>query len=91
MSVQPAVPAGRVLERLFTPGISLGWTFRDRHGLTASYPEPSQTPDVLREQTTERAVVAQASYARARRDAPIPRLRVRRGTCPFFCPPRSLR
>ena len=67
MSVQPALPAGRALERLFTPGIRLGWTFRDRNGLTAPYPEPEPDPEVLREQTAERAAVAQARYARARR------------------------
>jgi hypothetical protein len=67
MSVQPALPAGRALERLFTPGIRLGWTFRDRNGLTAPYPEPEPDPEVLRKQTAERAAVAQASYARARR------------------------
>jgi hypothetical protein len=67
MSVQPGLPGGRALERLFTPGIRLGWTFRDRHGLTAPYPEPQPDPEVLREQTAERAVAAQASYVRARR------------------------
>jgi hypothetical protein len=67
MSVQPALPAGRALERLFTPGIRLGWTFRDRHGLTAPYPEPQPDPDKLRKQTAERAAAAQARYARARR------------------------
>jgi hypothetical protein len=67
MSVQPALPVGRALERLFTPGIRLGWTFRDRDGLTAPYPEPQPDPEILREQTAERAVAAQASYARARR------------------------
>jgi hypothetical protein len=67
MSVQPALPAGRALERLFTPGIRLGWTFRDRNGLTAPYPEPEPNPEVLRKQTAERAAAAQASYARARR------------------------
>ena len=67
MSVQPALLAGRALERLFTPGIRLGWTFRDRHGLTNPYPEPQPDPDVLRKQTAERAAAAQARYARARR------------------------
>ena len=67
MSVQSALSVGRALERLFTPGIRLGWTFRDRHGLTAPYPEPQPDPDVLRKHTAERAAAAQASYARARR------------------------
>ena len=42
MSVQPVLPAGRVLERLFTPGARLGWSFRDRRELAAHYPEPSR-------------------------------------------------
>jgi hypothetical protein len=67
MSIQPALPAGRALERLFTPSIRLGWTFRDRNGLTKPYPEPQPDPEVLRKQTAERAAVAQASYSRARR------------------------
>ena len=67
MSVQPVLLAGRALERLFTPSIRLGWTFRDRHGLTAPYPEPQPDPEVLREQISERAAAAQASYIRARR------------------------
>jgi len=67
MSVQPALPTGRALERLFTPGIRLGWTYRDRRGLTAPYPEPEPDPELLRGQMTERAAVAQVSYARARR------------------------
>jgi hypothetical protein len=67
MSVQSALGAGRALERLFMPGIRLGWTFRDRHGLTAPYPEPESDHEVLREQISERAAAAQARYARARR------------------------
>ena len=67
MSVQPVPSAGRSLERLFTPGIRLGWTFRDRRSLTAPYPEPQPDPELLREQMAERAAVAQARYARARR------------------------
>ena len=68
MSVQPALPAGRALERLFTPGIRLGWTFRDRHGSDRALPRTrSRIPRQCAEQTAERAVAAQASYARARR------------------------
>jgi hypothetical protein len=67
MRVQPALPAGQALERLFTPGIRLGWTFPDRNGLTAPYPESEPNPEVLHKQTAERAAAAQASYATARR------------------------
>ncbi len=68
MSVQPALPAGRALERLFTPGIRLGWTFRDRNGLIAPYPEPEPDPERLAQadcRTGRRCT--QARYARARR------------------------
>jgi hypothetical protein len=44
MSVQPALLTGRALERLFAPGIRLGWTFRDRNGMTTPYPEPEPAP-----------------------------------------------
>jgi len=67
MSVQPAWSAGPTLERLFTPGIRLGWTFRDRRGLTSPYPEPQPDLELVREQMTERAAVAQSRYATARR------------------------
>jgi hypothetical protein len=40
MSVPPALP----LERVFAPGIRLGWTFRDRRVPAAPYREPSPTP-----------------------------------------------
>jgi hypothetical protein len=86
MSVQPALPAGRALERLFTPGIRLGWTFRDRNGLTVPYPEPEPEPDpeVLHKQMAERAAAAQASYARARRWVikPRPAARIRDAISP---------
>jgi hypothetical protein len=66
MSVQPVL-AGRTLERLFTPGIRLGWTFRDREAIVTPYSEPAPDPDLLHKQLTERVAVAQSSYARARR------------------------
>jgi hypothetical protein len=66
MSVQPVL-AGRTLERLFTPGIRLGWTFRDRDAIVTPYSEPAPDPDLLHKQMTERVAVAQSSYARARR------------------------
>lgn len=62
MSVQPVLPAGRALERLFTPGARLGWTFRDHHSLAAPYPEPD--PGQMREQIAERAAAAAARHVR---------------------------
>jgi hypothetical protein len=67
MRVQSALPAGRALERLFAPGIRLGWTFRDRRTLAAPYREPRPDPARVSEDLAERAVVSAASYARARR------------------------
>ena len=67
MGVQPVLPAGRPPERLFAPGIRLGWTFRDRRALASPYREPQPDPDVLREQMAERAAIAQSRYALARR------------------------
>ena len=67
MGVQPVLSAGRSLERLFAPGIRLGWTFRDRRALASPYRETQPDPDVLREQMAERAAIAQSRYALARR------------------------
>jgi hypothetical protein len=67
MRVQPVLPAGRALERLFAPGIRLGWTFRDRHALAAPYREPRPDPERVSKDLAERTVVAAASYARAQR------------------------
>ena len=68
MTSAEAVPVpGRTLERLFIPGLRLGWTFRDRRSLAAPYREPQPDPEVVREQISERAASAQVRYARARR------------------------
>jgi hypothetical protein len=67
MSVQHVPPPRLVLERLLTPGIRLGWAFRDRHALAAPFPEPEPDPGHVQRQSAERAVAAQARYARARR------------------------
>jgi len=63
MGLQPALP----LERLFAPGIRLGWTFRDRRAQAKPYREPQPDPGVLHDQIAERAAVAQSRYAFARR------------------------
>ena len=39
MGVQPVPLPRLLLERLFTPGIRLGWAFCDRRALAAPYPE----------------------------------------------------
>jgi hypothetical protein len=67
VSVQPVPPTRLVLERLLTPGIRLGWAFGDRRTLAAPYPEPEPDPEHVTRQAAERAVAAQAAYARARR------------------------
>jgi hypothetical protein len=64
---RPACPAGRSLERLFAPGIRLGWTFRDRDPTVTPYSEPAPDPDLLHKNLTERVAVAQSPYTRARR------------------------
>ncbi len=66
MSVQPAL-AGRALERLFTPGIRLGWTFRDRNSLGTPFLEPHPDPGFIDKQIAERVAITQSRYARARR------------------------
>src|SRR5436305_11954430 len=68
MTSAEAVPVpGRVLERLFIPGLRLGWTFRDRRSLAAPYREPQPEPEIVRDQIAERAASARVRYARARR------------------------
>ena len=67
MSVQPVLPAGRALERLFTPGIRLGWTFRDRSSPGTPYLEPAPDPGLVHKQIAERVAITQSRYARARR------------------------
>jgi hypothetical protein len=67
VSVQPVPTPRLVLERLFTPGIRLGWAFGDRRALAAPYPEPEPDPEHVTRQAAERAVAVQAAYARARR------------------------
>jgi hypothetical protein len=62
VSVQPS---SLPLERLFAPGIRLGWTFRGRGALLTPYREPRPDPSVLQEQMAERAALAQSRYARA--------------------------
>jgi hypothetical protein len=67
MSV-PSVPLPRlVLDRLFTPGIRLGWAFRDRSALAEPYPEPEPDPGRVRGQAARQAAGAQVRYTRARR------------------------
>jgi len=66
MGAEPVPLPGRVLERLFTPGARLGWTFRDLHRLVAPFPEPEPDPEEVRKQAAERAASAQVRYARAR-------------------------
>lgn len=66
MSVQPVL-AGRSLERLFTPGIRLGWTFRDRSSLGTPYLEPAPDPGLVHKQIAERVAITQSRHARARR------------------------
>lgn len=66
MSVQPAL-AGRAWERLFSPGIKLGWTFRDRSSLGTPFLEPHPDPGLVSKQIAERVAITQSRYARARR------------------------
>jgi hypothetical protein len=66
MSVQPVL-AGRALERLFSPGIRLGWTFRDRSSTGTPYLEPAPDPELVSKQIAERVAITQSRYARARR------------------------
>jgi len=73
MSVLPLPLPGRALERLFTPGIRLGWTFHDGRALTAPYREPQPDPEAVHEQLAERAGSAHIRYARARRCSRRPR------------------
>jgi hypothetical protein len=61
------IPIALPLERLFAPGIRLGWTFRDRRAQATPYREPPPDLDVLQNQMTERAAVAQSRSAFARR------------------------
>jgi hypothetical protein len=63
-----SVPPPRLaLERLFTPGVRLGWIFRDLRTMLAPYPEPEPDPGRWRNRAAARAEAAQARYDRARR------------------------
>jgi hypothetical protein len=67
MSVQPVLSAGpaagRVLERLFSPGIRLGWTFRDRSSTGTPYLEPAPDPELVSKQIAERVAITQSRCA----------------------------
>jgi hypothetical protein len=48
---------------LFTPGPRLGWAFRDRHRLIASYAEPAPDPQVITGQVASRRARAERAWA----------------------------
>jgi hypothetical protein len=57
----------RASQSLFTPGLRLGWTFRDRRTLYAPFPEPPPKPETFHRQAAARLAAAQRSWEQARK------------------------
>ena len=96
MSIQhvppaPALPGREPQAMLFTPGARLGWIFRDRRTLLASYPEPEPDLEQLREQAAAATELVQAGggnvpqVRRLPNTGTIRRRRLRREAWPPHC------